>query len=566
MNYKKTRSLAFQVLLFGALAGLFYFLLPVSPQSLLSADHVRWAFASADISPVLNSSLTSVWAGLLWLLRSVGLGVEHQTFATAAALSAWISLAAVAVLSRYVSKWTLLFVAISPAVLWSSVVPNGTSVTLLVLALMGIWCAPEMTIEKSRARWTLGAVLEGLGCALTPFAWPLALTRAYRQRTAVVPGRTRILRGLLFIAGFSFSMAIAVLLDSARGTSASFAMLPVFSALRLIGRDDTLSAGRVIFGNSEIFISFLASFSFMAAAFQAPGWPTLVSGHRTKLGFVFINSSLILLLLGGHPSAWRMAHPGWNTILEDFAQNVERGLLKPTIAIVRTRTEESALRYVDALLAKSRNVIAVRSVDLFGAVTLERIRHREPRFTVDEANQALNSGVGLEDPKKFLLESVLVPNVARGVQFWVDSVPDRSEGFEVQFLSTGIRVSSNTGPTKFITDRNVLRESYIRARPTLKEYLAGTSVETDVFAKYALIHLAMARIQERDTQVSDSAKRARGEYYSALKKVEWLKDIHQKVCVEPALEEAKKTRSKSAAATKPEPLDICADTAWHYGK
>lgn len=560
---RKVLKFAGYVLGLGMLTALLYWLLPVALQSRLSADHVRWVFAASDTSPVASSSLSSPWALVLTAMKHLGLGYGTETFATSAALSAWISLTAIAVVARYAPWPAVILVALSPAVLWSAVIPNGAALSFLVLALMGLCGSPTVTREMHRVRWTFGALLEGLGCALTPFAWALAVARGLALRRTAVSRNERILRALLFIAGFSLPLALGVLLDPSQH---AFSALPVFSMLREMIFEDSLGAGAVIVGvGGELTIGIFAGISFMVAAKFAPGWYLPAQKSVLRATWFMLVLPFLMALIMGHPKAWKLAHPGWNTILEDFAMNIERSVSKPTVAIVQSSTEESALRYADALLVKTSNVVPFTTWNIFDPSTVERVQRRESRFSPAEFLEQTEASKA-QDLKLRFVDKLIATNIARGVQFWLEFPPDRSEGFETQFLAMGLRVSSTTGPTKFLTDREAaLKPSYIRARPGIPEYLAGPSIETKVFARYAIYHLAVARIIEREKKTADWHKRARGEYYAALKKVEWLKDAHQKVCVEPKIEERKNPQVESAMATKPEPLDICQETKWYYG-
>lgn len=551
------------------LAALLYFLLPVSVQTLFSADHVRWVYGSGDISPVVSGSLSSVWELLLKLMHATGLGVGTETFATAAALSGWVVWLAIIVLSFYAPWPAVILVALSPAVLWTSVIPNGAAVSLLVLALMGWLCTPSLTPETNRAKWTLGALVEGLGCALTVVAWPLALGRAviasHEVRNGRISKNARLLRGALFLAGFSLPMSLGVLLGALQSSSApsNFSMLPVLASFNALFTDDILSAGRVLIGTGgETAIGMIAAFSFLCAASMS--WNAEYNPRKRWQSWIGLALPFIAFFVFGHPSAWRMAHPGWNTILEDSAQNMNRSVSKLTIAIVPSLTEEAAVRYVQSVLLStgtkpSAKVVVFTPTDLFKPGTVERIQKREDKFSATEFETALKSGISA-DPKKQFVENLMAPNIARGVQFWIEFPPDHGDGFENRFLASGLQVSGTTGPTKFLTDRNVMRDSFVRAQPTLIEYLAGPSIETAVFARYAVFHFAVAHIIEREQSTADWKRRARGEYYAALRKVQWSKEAYEKVCAEPAREGA----ATGTNGTKTEPLDACKDVDWYY--
>jgi hypothetical protein len=554
-NIRKATRVLILLLGLALLAGLLYWILPVAVQTRLSADHVRRVFALNDVAPVAGHSLSSLWTLLLMTMKACGLGVGAQTFATAAALSGWVLIFAIAILSLFVPWGAVILVALAPAVLWTAVVPNGFSLSLLFLALVGLCSNPQLTFENNRKRWTFGAVIDGIACALTPLAWFLVIWRETRSKTSK---QNRIRRAVLFVVGFSIPMAVAILLE---GDGYSFAKLPSFTALRELMVEDTIGAGRVFIGGfGEIAIGLFAGLCFVLGILMSPGWcrplrsarPRLLSGLRLGL-LIWVAYGLSGVI--GHPGGWKLAHPGWNTILEDFAQNVERSSSGLTVAIVQSASEEAALRYVDELLSKHPAVVPVRTLNLFEASTVSRLQAREPKFNISEAKAAVDSpnlNSSQDSAEQIFNEGLLIPNTKRGVTFWLASPPDRNEGFETKFIANGVRVKTVEGPTRFINERDALRTSFVRAQPELREYLAGPSIETTVFARYAAFHIAIAHIIEREKKTSDWKLRARGEYYAALKKVQWLKELYPKVC------------SIENPAAKKEPLDVCKETAWYY--
>jgi hypothetical protein len=92
-----------------------------------------------------------------------------------------------------------------------------------------------------------------------------------------------------------------------------------------------------------------------------------------------------------------------------------------------------------------------------------------------------------------------------------------------------------------------------------REFEAGPSIERDIFGRYATYHLAAAKVITTEKRTIDWENRARAEHYAALKKVEWLKDSYQKVCVEP-LEKANAEAVKNGTKKDSEPLDVCIET------
>lgn len=571
MTRKNLAKLSVYVLGFTLLGALYYWLLPVAIPSRLAADHVRFAFGLDDIGPTVANSLSSLWTLLLETLHVTGLAPAKQEIAVSAALSAWIALAAFAVLALYAHWGVLILVALTPAVLWSAVVPNGTSLVLLILALMGWLSKPSVRFQSHRARWTFGAFVDGLGMAFTPVAWLLVLTRIMRRRGD--DNGPRGLRAILTLMGLSLPFAIGVLIqtgvaDRASVLVGSFSALPIYTMLRSIPYDDILGSALVMTGGGgELALSLLASISFFVAITLSEATPLAgTTIHRTRQFalWILLVAPFAALLAFGTPGAWKIAHPGWSTIVEDFGLNVHRATKEKTVAIVRTATEESAIRYVEEILEKSKQVSAFRTINLFDSSTFQRISAFDSRFSIEEAKVGKPSG---EDAFKDLVELVVVPNVNRGVQFWLDSIPDRNEGLSIAFGFNGLLVSKADGPTRFVTVRDALRSTFIRSRLSAHEFLAGPSVEAMIYERHATYHLAVAKIIEHEKKTSDWERRARGEYYAALKKVEWLKTPYQKVCVDTVKEE-----EAARAALKPgdkeipksEPLDICLETAWYH--
>lgn len=565
MTRKNLAKLSIYVLGFTLLGALYYWLLPVAIPSRLAADHVRFAFGLGDIGPSVANSLSSLWTLLLETLHVTGLTPAKQEIAVSAAMSAWIALAAFGILALYVHWGVLILAALTPAVLWSAVVPNGTSLVLLLLALMGWLSSPSVRFQSQRARWTFGAFVDGLGMAFTPVAWLLVLTRLVRRRG--VDGGPRGLRAVLTLMGLSLPFAIGVLIQSGAADRpavlvGSFSALPIYTMLRSIPFDDVLGAALVTTGGGgELTLSLLASIAIFVAIALSEA-PT----HRARQFslWLLLVAPFAVLLAFGAPRAWKIAHPGWNTIVEDFGLNVHRATKEKTVAIVRTATEESAIRYVDEILESSKNVTALRTINLFDRSTFERVVSFEPRFNLEEAKSTKPSG---DDAFKDLVELVIVPNVNRGVQFWIDSIPDRTTGLSITFAFNGLLISKAEGATRFVTLRDNLRNTFIRSRLSARESTAGPSVEALIFERHAMYHLAVAKIIEHEKKTSDWERRARGEYYAALRKVEWLKTPYQKVCIDTVKEE-----EAARAALKPgdkeipksEPLDICLETAWYH--
>lgn len=548
------------ILAFVALGALYYWLLPVSIQSRLSADHVRRAFGSNDLAPVAARSLSSLWTLLLEIMNATGLVAPTQVFATAAALSGWVTLASFVVLALYVPWPVVVLLALTPAILWTAVVPNGLSLSFPALALVGYFSRPNRTFAMRPSTALLSKVIEGVACVLTPAAWVLILVNAVRLRNAAMP-YSRAMRALLFVVGLSLPFSIGIVIDAVQGQAVgSFEALPVAAFFRDLPIDDALAAAAAMVGRGgELTLGLLASLAIVVGILLSPAWKG-ANRFANAAKWMFLVLPFLAWPTAGRIDAWRITHPGWNTIVEDFAQSVDRGFSQTVIAFTRTATEEAALRYVDQLLTKKPKVVALRPLNLFEPSTDARIIAREPRFDFNEARTAAQTAAqittsaaeqGIGSGFDTFVDHLLIPNLKHGVQFWLDTLPDRREGLEIQFLGNGIGVRGIEGPTKFGFERDRLRATFIRARMSAHEFAAGPSVEARIFERYATFHLAMARVIETEKRTIDWEARARGEYYAALKKVEWLKEPYQKVCVAP--------QTKAG-----EPLDICQEVAWFH--
>lgn len=268
-----------------ALIALFYWLLPVATQSRLSADHVRWAMGHTDVTPTVAGSLSSFWAvalnSLKWLMQIVGGLQPTVTFATAAAASAWISILAIGILSFNLSWPALLLAVLAPTFLWTSVVPNGTAVVFLLLALMSYFSKPSVTYLASPRRWTMGAVIDGIACSLSPAAWILVLLRAVHSQDgahtdAIERRRFVSLRILLFLVGFSLHFVVGVVLNQTGSSEvASFAAVPAMELLRSLRSDDVLAAGVAFLGGGgEVVMGLLAALNVAVAITVSKVWQT----------------------------------------------------------------------------------------------------------------------------------------------------------------------------------------------------------------------------------------------------------------------------------------------------
>ncbi len=268
---------------------------------------------------------------------------------------------------------------------------------------------------------------------------------------------------------------------------------------------------------------------------------------------------VILAFILGEPKAWRLAHPGWNSILEDVYLNVERSLDEPTIAITPAPTEEAIARYVTSFLAVTKGkerslMVAVRpqSVAIDESLSKhQRILTGLPKYFEPKPGQMLPT---VED----FFEKYLHPNLKNGIQFWFARPPLEAKGLMLRFMMTGVLVKSNSGPTQGRIQRSDAQRGYVRSRLHYREGVLKRAIEVQAYEPYATFHLAMADEFTRSKVPTDWERRALGELSAALRKAPWLKEPYQKVCVE--LENRPKTEVElkgNSQVTPVEPLDIC---------
>lgn len=228
------------------------------------------------------------------------------------------------------------------------------------------------------------------------------------------------------------------------------------------------------------------------------------------------------------------------------------------VAFVNSAFEEASVRYVREIFSTGRDLAVVRPLNILDSSTQTRVAAIVPEFSMTEAMSTISKG----EVTSFF-ESVVVANLKRGVAVWLEVAPEISgnleRGLEIHFLGNGFLILSHDGPTKFLASREAMRGAYVRFRPTAREFTRRRSIEIKVFERYATFHVGMAKIIEFEKKTPDWKLRARGEYYAALKKVEWRTGLYEKVCVEDVSE-----KSNATALEKPEPLDVCTETAWFH--
>jgi hypothetical protein len=279
-----------------------------------------------------------------------------------------------------------------------------------------------------------------------------------------------------------------------------------------------------------------------------------------------------------------MAHPGWNTVLEDWALNIERGLEAPTVVLVDRLSEESILRFVQALkltatksgapraLKESRRsfLVPVLRRNFFDAELVERVQATFPSYSVAEAKQASSLPTDemkarFRDAREMFFRACLVPNVLRGIPFFVGpefvsslEVPGHTVEVSHRYLMNGIRVTNSSADLKLRLVRENIKTGFVRARLGYREGQLSRAIEVDIYERYAIFHLAMASEYNLIMTPTDWQKRANVELYAALRKVPWLDEPYRIVCEAPENRIKSKLESNgNSQQTAAEPLDIC---------
>lgn len=454
-----------------AMAYFLYWLLPVTPQGALSSESVRFVF-SDGFGVTIPYALNAVWIGLLQLVKAVFPPAStEETFAWAAAVHGWIGLAAILIaFLRGTWRESLLALFGTVACLsigWSLVVPTGFSIG--VLALATFWFFAD------RKKSLVAPFFGGFASAMTPVAWPLAIFELVkaRQKTSY----------LLFVLGLALPGIPAA-------ANSAFSFWPALTSLLTMAREDSLAAASVIgIARGEVALALMASLVFV-----------LLFHANRKVALATIGVSVVLF--APQWRAWRMAHPGWNSIVFDAAGNSLRVTpLKASIE-TQTTTEWAAIRYVQDVMAKN-------------------VQHDVLRPSA--------------------LPQEMRPNVEPAV-VWAPSLVDGINNGEAWILGYGILEKRTGEARRFVPDMESMRKTSVVAHPSIAEYSRGFSflvrflseypLEYKIVERYAVFHLAKARIYEREKKEGDWEHRAMAERYAALRKVEWNKEAFESVCVQ----------------------------------
>jgi len=557
--------------LFVAAYGYFLFwLLPVTAQTRLSADHLRWIFSSTDREAVAGQSMSAIWLLLLELTKlTSAITPGTSLYPTSAAFSGWLTLAAIGLLffKWRGFHWSVPLLMLSPWFFWSAVIPNGfaiSSLALVAMSFLAVNRGGRLVAVSSRPLTNVLNIVAGFAAGITPAAWILILT------LSVIPNeeadlrktrRDRLLRiGLIFFGLLLHPLLASVMLASVTNAvwgqdSNSISWLPVLNSLRVLGLEEPLGAGLVMLGPvGETAIGLLGSVTVVVAILIA--W---FGARPIRSALLVLPVALVFVL--GAPGAWRLAHPGWNSVLEDVYLNVERSLDAPTIAITPLPTEESIARYVASFLteakfpAKSRMFpVRPQSVAEGGIQDrgqIERLRASFPNYAEPAAGD-------LKPDYEDFLAKYVRPNLKSGIPFWFSVPPKEAEGLLVRFLMTGVLVQHQDGATQIRLNRNDTQRGHVRSRLQYREGQLKQALEVKAYEPYAYFHLAMAQDLAGAKAQVDWEKRAAGELFAALNKAPWLKEPYQKLCVEPENRPKTELELKGNSQVTPvEPLDIC---------
>jgi hypothetical protein len=215
------------------------------------------------------------------------------------------------------------------------------------------------------------------------------------------------------------------------------------------------------------------------------------------------------------PGAWKLAWPGYNTVLVDAARNTYRVLPSVALVLVESITEEAMLAYQRADLIRADQESSARPGDQPKTATAtavlrvdrlrdegERARLRQAwsRFQFNEdAYQA--SGRNLD-----LVRDVFLPNLRVSAQaeapepqgvrnIWTPRLLPLSEAqrSELDAVQLGFGVAYKLGKGHASVDLESMTKISVETHLARDERLSSESMEFSVFERYADLPLAFAR-------------------------------------------------------------------------
>lgn len=577
------------VLAMGLYGWLLYWLMPVAAPSRLTADHLRWVFSdsAADRAAVVPNSLNALWLLILEVAKLFGVSdADSQLVAWAAAISSGVLVTALGLIVFYGRRKitipmlvTLLLLAFTPAVLWTGVVPNGF--------VLGFFFVAVLVFARGAGRVGYGfSVVEGFAAGLTPAAWvlSLALAAGAGESAGDVDKRfaksRRLLKVFCFVIGMALHPLLKFVMESAAGGAAhgSISWLPVYDALRAVRYEELLGGPMVFLGPvGETAAGLIASIAFAVAILIHWFGFKLVRVALLAIGF-------LLPLSVGNLHAWRLAHPGWNTILEDMALNVDRSLVEPTVVLADSLTDEAVMRFASSLQlaarrpgapkptmeAKQSFMEVVSSRKIFDADSVARLQARLPKYSLDEARKASELPENeirktYKDALDMYMRAYVFPNVRAGIPFFVGAefvsrLETKTSDPDIfhRYFMNGVRVSNSAADKDLRLVRENLQSGFIRSKLNYDEGQLHKAAEIGAYERYAIYHLAMAAEYTRAKASADWQARANGELYASLKKVPWLEEPYRIVCEEPEKRPKSELELKgNAHQTAAEPLDTC---------
>lgn len=582
------------LLAMGLYAWLLYWLMPVAVPTRLVADHLRWVFAESTLGEaVAPHSLNSLWLLFLKGARLFGLSESQADLvAWASVISSTLLVAAIAVLMVFAflqhreeregsRSWkaqlalilTFILLALTPAVLWTAVVPNGLVLGFIFVAIL--------SFARKAGRASYGfSVVEGFAAGLTPAAWilSLALAAGAREKDTAFASSRRILRVVCFVVGLALHPLLKLALEG--GEQSSVSWLPVFDSIRAIRYEDLMAGPMVFLGPvGESATGHVAAIAFAVVVL------ILWFGFK-PVRLVLLGLSFLLPFSIGQTQAWKLAHPGWNTVLEDWALNIERGLNRPTVVLVDRLTEESVLKFVSSLQLTSKRpgasgeiraskrsfLIPISSRKIFDSESVNLVQSVYGGYSLEEARQASSLSEQeiqrqFKDSRDMFLKAYIIPNVLRGVPFFigaefVSSLESGQLQSEIthRYFMNGLRLSNVPSDKPLRLFRENLKSGFVRSMLGYHEGQLSRAIEVRVYERYAIYHLAMAAEYNRTKAPTDWQKRAQSELYAALRKVPWLEEPYRIVCEEPEKRAKSEIELKgNAQQTAVEPLEVCQD-------
>ena len=198
----------------GALyAALLYWLLPVAPQSMISADTISLVWAKTPFESLHPELINSLWRSAVSVWRSLSGETDVALlYPTVAALHAWFIVASLMLVLWRVMRAAgvrdkgfalLLAGCLLPAFLWSSVVPTGFS--FAIAAMTAGWF---LRFERQPSAIVAARFFEGLAigmsiAGLIPVLYRAVMGRASGDRRAADKTLIALLIGFALVVALS---------------------------------------------------------------------------------------------------------------------------------------------------------------------------------------------------------------------------------------------------------------------------------------------------------------------------------------------------------------------------